>query len=322
MKKSERTPIRDRDLIFIPFDDREQWLQIRRGYLGGSDAGAVIGMNKYGSAVSVWAEKTGKAPEFGGNTATNVGTYLEDLVAKLFMEETGKTVRRLKFTIVNPAYPFACANIDREVLCEDAILECKTTTNIGNISKMRSGECPDQWYAQVTHYMAVTGAKKAYLAALENNQKLHIFEIERDEDEINALMEAERAFWEDYVIGDKMPTADGSDATSETIKRLFPVDDGESMDLSEFDGDLIRRDAISRQIKDLEKEVDEIDNRIKAEMKDCSTGDSGRFSVSWKTQTRSKFDKDRLAADRPDLDLAKYTTVTQSRVFRVKENKS
>ena len=108
MKKSDRTPIRSRDLTFIPFDSHDEWLTIRRNYIGGSDAGAVVGMNEWSSPLSVWADKTGSAPAFSGNVSTRVGAYLEDLVAKLFMEETGKTVQRLKFTVVNPAYPFAC----------------------------------------------------------------------------------------------------------------------------------------------------------------------------------------------------------------------
>lgn len=117
----ERHPIRNRGLQMIPYGSHEEWLKIRKGYIGGSDAGAIIGLNPYNSAFSVWAEKTGQVPEFEGNISTRVGTYLEDLVAKLFAEETGKQVQRLNFTLVNPDYPWACANIDREIIGEDAV---------------------------------------------------------------------------------------------------------------------------------------------------------------------------------------------------------
>ena len=39
---------------------RERWLEIRRGSIGGSDAGALLGLNPYNSPYSLWAEKTGK----------------------------------------------------------------------------------------------------------------------------------------------------------------------------------------------------------------------------------------------------------------------
>ena len=51
----------------IPYQDKDEWLSLRKGYIGGSDAGAVLGMNPYKSAYSLWAEKTGKIPEFEGN---------------------------------------------------------------------------------------------------------------------------------------------------------------------------------------------------------------------------------------------------------------
>ena len=86
---TERNPIRNRGLKMIPYGSHEEWLKIRKGYIGGSDAGAIIGLNPYNSAFSVWAEKTGQTPEFEGNISTRVGTYLEDLVAKLFMEGPG-----------------------------------------------------------------------------------------------------------------------------------------------------------------------------------------------------------------------------------------
>ena len=41
------------------WSNHEEWLAIRRQYIGGSDAGAVIGMNPYKSSYTLWAEKTG-----------------------------------------------------------------------------------------------------------------------------------------------------------------------------------------------------------------------------------------------------------------------
>lgn len=315
----ERNPIRNRGLQMIPYGSREEWLKIRKGYIGGSDAGAIIGLNPYNSAFSVWAEKTGQTPEFEGNISTCVGTYLEDLVAKLFMEETGKQVQRMNFTIVNPAYPWACANIDREVIGEDAILEIKTTTSFGAIKKFRSGEYPEQWYGQMVHYLAVTGAKKAYLAALENNRELRVFELERDEEEIKALMDAEREFWNTYVLPKKTPPVDGHSATSEAIKKIFSEEAGDSIDLSGFLDVFQQRKAVNEQIKNLKAELDGLDNRVKVAMGSMAKGTCGRFSVSWKLQNTSVLDRDKIKADFPEIDFSKYAS--QSRIFRVTEKK-
>ena len=316
---SERNPIRNRGLQMIPYGSRDEWLKIRRGYIGGSDAGAIIGLNPYNSAFSVWAEKTGQVPEFEGNISTRVGTYLEDLVAKLFMEETGKQVQRLNFTLVNEKYPWACANIDREVIGEDAVLEIKTTTSFGAIKQFRSGEYPEQWYGQMVHYLAVTGAKKAYLAALENNRNLRIFELERDEDEIKALMDAEKAFWEDYVLPKKTPPVDGHSATGEAIKQLFPYAGGDLVDLSDMEDVFSQRKALKAQQEALRTQIDSLDNQIKVRMENAEKACCGPYSVVWREQKTAGLDRDKIQADFPEIDFGKYAST--SRVFRVTEKK-
>lgn len=319
---TERNPIRNRGLKMIPVDQEkrhDEWLQIRRGYIGGSDAGAIIGMNPYASAFSVWAEKTGQVPEFIGNISTRTGTLLEDLVAKLFMEETGKKVQRLNYTLVNEAYPFACANIDREIIGEDAILECKTTNSFVNVKKFRTGEYPEQWYAQITHYLAVTGAKKAYLAVLSECRDFRIFELERDEDEIKALMDAERDFWNEYVIPKKTPPVDGHSATSETIKEMFQIETGDEADLTGFDDLFTMRKTLSENIRSLKTELDGLDNRLKTALGSRSTGICGRWKATWKLQNTSGLDREAIKADYPEIDLKAYAT--QARVLRITEKK-
>ena len=317
---SERNPIRNRGLQMIPYGSHEEWLGIRKNYIGGSDAGAIVNMNPYRSAFTVWAEKTGKVPEFEGNTATKVGAYLEDLVARLYMEETGKKVQKMNFTIVNPEYPWACANIDREIIGEDAVLEIKTTNSYVNTRMFRNGEFPDMWYAQVTHYMAVTGAKKGYLAVLSEGRDFRIFELERDETEIKALMDAERDFWNTYVKGGKTPPADGHVSTSDTVKALFPADDGNTISLLPHEADLALRKQLKGTLDEVKAEIDEIEQRIKLSMGSASKAEVGSFTVSWKLQRTSGLDREAIKRDFPSIDFSKYAT--ESRVFRVTEKKA
>ncbi|EPU7208284.1 YqaJ viral recombinase family protein, partial [Listeria monocytogenes] len=39
--------------------DRTQWLLTRRQGIGGSDAGIIMGLNKYKTAFELWLDKTG-----------------------------------------------------------------------------------------------------------------------------------------------------------------------------------------------------------------------------------------------------------------------
>jgi putative phage-type endonuclease len=304
----------------IKTDSREEWLALRKKYIGGSDAAAVVGLNPFSSPYALWAEKTGRMPEFEGNLATEVGTYLEEFVALKFTSETGKKVRRVNMSLINSDYPWAIANVDREVVGEQALLEIKTTDSI-NLKRYKGGEYPDRYYVQIVHYLAVTGKERCYLAVLIGNKEFKIFTIERDEDEIAALMQAEETFWE-CVKTDTPPAVDGTASTTDAIKTIFADDtEEETVDLSLHKADLSEYISLGEQIKALESMRDEAANRVKAYMGDAGTGECEGYRVTWRTSERSSFDRKRFMKDNPDLDLGGYYKTSQVRTFRVSEKK-
>ena len=305
----------------LNFSDHDEWLKIRSNYIGGSDAGAVIGMNPYKSRYTLWAEKTGKVPAFCGNITTKVGAYLEQLVAEMFEEQTGKKVRKKNRTIVNEDYPFACANVDRLVVGERSLLEIKTTNSIPLMRTLRnSNEFPDAYYAQVVHYLAVTGLDKAYLAVLINCREFKVYELHRDQAEIDALMGAERDFW-NLVKTNTPPSADGERSTSDTLTVLYPESNGETIKLFGYDNDIKQYVDLQAQIKALTALKDEASNRIKEQMKEATRAESDRYTVSWTSSARKTFDVKRFASDHPNIDLDGYYKESATRIFKVTEVK-
>lgn len=305
----------------IPYKNHEEWLSVRRKYIGGSEAGAVIGLDSYKSPFSLWAEKTGRMPEFQGNITTKVGAYLEDLVAHMFSEETGRKVRKKNRTVINDLYPWACANVDRMIVGESAILEIKTTNSVPAMKKVKNGEYPERWYCQMTHYLAVTGLKKAYLAVLVNCRELYIFELDRDEDEISALMAAERDFWNNHVLTDIPPAADGNKATTEAINEVYASAEDNAVSLVRLESELDRYIAIGNQIKELKKLQDEAANCVKIKMGEACSGESNRYTVKWTSSERVSFDSKSFMEDHKELVLDKYIKTTKVRTFRVTERK-
>lgn len=297
--------------------NHDEWLKLRSQYIGGSDAAAVVGLNSFSSPYSLWAEKTGRVPGFAGNLATEVGTFLEEFVAQKFAQETGKKVRKCNHSFFNSKYPFAIANIDREVIGEDAGLEIKTTDSL-NLKKFKNGEYPANYYAQMVHYLAVTGKQRWYLAVLIGNKEFKRFTLERDEAEIEALMGAEENFWE-YVKNNTPPPIDGTRASSEALGAVYADHNGFTVDITAFDPDLERYQALKERAKELQTEADEIANRVKLFIGTMEKGDSERFKVSWATQSRSTFDHKRFAKDHPEFDLSEYFKSSTSRAFRVSE---
>lgn len=299
--------------------NHEEWKALRHKYIGGSDAAAVVGLNPFSSAYALWAEKTGRVPGFDGNLATEVGTYLEDFVAKLFERETGKKVRRANQSFLNSDYPWAIANIDREIIGEDAGLEIKTTSEL-NLKQFKGGEFPANYYCQCVHYMAVTGKSRWYLAVLVGNKEFHWFTIDRDEEEINALMTEERHFWT-FVQCDTPPEPDGTAATTDTIKTIYPDSDDIVVDLFSYNSDLDRYIALNQQIRELEQQRNEAANRIKVFMGEAGRGTNDRYKVSWVSSTRRTFDLERFVADNPEINLSDYYNLSNTRTFRVTKQK-
>jgi putative phage-type endonuclease len=303
----------------IKTKDRQEWLDLRRGYIGGSDAATIVGLNPFSSKYALWAEKKGLVPPFEGNLATDVGTYLEEFIAKRFEQETGKKVRRENASILNDQYPFAIANVDRVIVGEDAGLEIKSTSSL-SLSRFKNGEYPARYYVQCVHYLAVAGKKykRWYLAVLIGNTDFKVFTIERDENEINALMTAEKAFWDNHVIANIPPEIDSSEQTSKAIECSYEEDDSEC-DLTDLDEDIEDLLDIKKQIKTLDVLKSALENKIKNEMGGSRFGRSSLANVSWASQERRSFDAKSFARAYPQINLDSFYKTSTSRIFRVKE---
>lgn len=309
----------NKNLIKISTKDmtHDDWLEHRRKSIGGSDASAIIGMNKYSSAYTVWADKLGKIPPKEDNEAMRLGRDLEDYVAKRFTEATGKKVRRENNILINPDIPFAHANVDRMIVGEDAGFEAKTTSAL-NTKVFKNGEYPENYYVQCVHYLMVTGCKRWYLGVLVLGVGFKWYVIERDEGEIEALRKSEEDFWE-YVKSGNAPMADGSDSTSETLRSIYPESNGDTVSLMAFEGDLRQYMILSSLIDDTKKQKEQVANRIKAFMQNASKGESNKYKVSWVSSIRSTFDHKRFANDNPNINLTDYYKSTPTRTFKVTE---
>lgn len=299
--------------------NREEWLMRRRKTIGGSDAAGIVGLSRWTSPFSVWADKTGRAAEKEDTEAMRQGRDLEDYVARRWMEETGKRVYRLPAMLYHPKYPFAHADVDRMVMGENAGLECKTTFSL-DLKQFNGVEFPVQYYAQCVHYLAVTGADRWYLAVLAYGRGFFTFVLERDQAEIDALMAAEADFWK-LVEQDTPPDADGSEATSAALREVYPISEQTTADL--FGRDTVLREymRLKEDKKVLDTRIGEIENTIKADMGEAESGLCGSFYISWKSQNRQTFQAKEFAKDHPSIDLAPYYKNTNLRPFKVTEEK-
>ncbi len=331
--------------------EREQFLLGRMFGLGGSDVGAILGANKYKTAVDVWAEKCyfGNAEwalDAGDGTsdAAHFGIVLEDAVAQEYVRRTGNKVQRRNNVIIPPEYPWMGANIDRHVVASDRGLECKTAdkwfarsdewgvgntyqhNEDGSIELVETDDTvPDSYLLQCMHYMICTKKRVWDLAVLIGGNEFRVFTINYDDGVAQIIIDACRDFWFSNVINGVAPPV----TRLSDLSTLYAKDNGEAVTASEEVVDAYRKlEHIKAQIKALEieaygpivatKRIGGLDLIIKKYFEDNTTillDDKGDKLCTYKAQTRKSLDSAALKKAHPKL-VKEFETSSTFRVLR------
>jgi putative phage-type endonuclease len=251
---------------------REQWLEERSGFIGASEAAAVLGLDPRTSAMEVYARKRGVWGERDSTEAMQWGLILESPIAEEYAKRTGRTVtRNTTYEIARlPGYPhIACtpdAWIDDPVRGR-GILQIKTT-GAWRESDWKSG-VPDRVQVQVQQEILCCQVKWASVAALIGGQRLVCSPIDFLDVELHepfcdrVLIPALERFWFNVKNGTP-PAADNSDSCRKALGNLYPLDNGEEVILGD-DFHLLdeRRCEIGAALEALKTEKDGIDNKIR-----------------------------------------------------------
>lgn len=305
--------------------DHAKWLETRNAGIGGSDASVIMGLNPYKNPYQLWLEKTGQAeaPDLSGNQYIYWGHKNEGNIADWFMEDTGKKVRKLG-TLRSRAHPFMLANVDRAVMGEEAGLEIKTA-GVNQAKKWKGDEIPDSYYCQCLHYLTVTGADRWYIAVLIGGNEAIRKTVERNDEDIKALIEAERDFW-DHVVTRTPPPVDGSASCAAALSERFKGG-GESIILPSRTDTMIESLQNDKSIMDaLKKQIAQKENAIKELMGDAEEGATDHYRVLWKTQSgRESAPLAKIKKSAPDIyrllhDKGFISVGKPTRRFSIKEN--
>lgn len=308
---------------------KSEWLKLRASGIGGSDAGAIIGLNKYSTPLSVYLAKKDFS-NFEGNAATEWGNILEEPIRQKAREELGIQIETVPGMFTSREHSFMNANIDGLVFVEGAKeIKGVIVSGLGGheIKTSRSGdgfttdEVPDSYYAQVQHYMAVTGLPFFILTVFIFSQYTgRHYVIPRNDYFIDNLIERERKFWNDFVLAGIMPAPTGNENELDLVKSL-PM--AEEIMLGEDAEQLIEeKEAIDSQVKELQNKSDILKEQILLKMAEVPAKQSAVKTIavcgSWKitvnTQTAKRVDTNAL---KKAGIYDEYTKESVSRVMRI-----
>ncbi|GIO03421.1 hypothetical protein J5TS2_40890 [Brevibacillus halotolerans] len=300
--------------------DRHLWLQYRKEGIGGSDVSGILGMNKHKSPFSVYMDKIGEAQdEDQMSEAAYFGNVFEEAVAQEFSKRTGLAVRRRNAILQHEEYPFMLANVDRLIVGQKVGLECKTASEY--LKDEWTGEdVPISYLLQCQHYMAVTDYEAWWIAVLIGGNKFVYKRIERDDDIINHLIQAESSFWNNHVIPKVPPLLDGSEASTNFLKQLYPEARPDTQtDLPYEAVQLLEQlELAKKDEKEIKERVIELENRLKEMLGNYEIGRVKNYMVIWKNVFSDRPDTKALAADHPEL-YEKYLKTSVYRRFSIKK---
>lgn len=308
--------------------EKAAWLEKRKHYVTGTDAGKLIGVSPWGSKFAVWLDKTGRAAPVVETPAMKAGKKFESAILQTYAEEMNCKLEHVDgYNLITcDKYPRLGASLD------GWNHDLKIPVDAKNI-KWKNEKWGDAWTDQFPEYykaqlqvqMMVTGATFAHLAVMFSGQDFFIYSMEYDEEMAQKILDATEEFWP-YVENDQMPEADGSDEATEYIKSEFAMGDAAAVKdpteeiLEALKGlqkaKLDEKDALDRKT--------EFENRIKLYMGDAT---AIKGVCTWKNNKDSvKTDWEQVASvalasmsaeDQKKLIDSYTTTKPGARVLRI-----
>ena len=237
-----------------------EWQSLRqtftlKGMVGGSDAGTLLGWNKWKSPISMYYQALGLSPVPNlMNIEMAMGKMQEDNIAESWQYWDGeegfiknivtktkvRKYKKVKAIIENPKYPALFANIDGLIISHPVRGKKKGILEIKKINGMTVdtyiGGIPPQYIAQVQHYMLVCDLEWAELCMRVDGRQLLVETIDADFEIQSTILNEANKFQERVSMAVDALKSSGTDDKDEMygIAAQFEPDADASDDFNYF----------------------------------------------------------------------------------------
>jgi putative phage-type endonuclease len=218
--------------------ERAAWLARRARGIGGSDIGAICGLDPFRTPFDVWREKRaaldGEPIEDAAGEAAEWGLAIEPLIVQAFEARTGFAAAEYAGVLPAPG-PWGSwhlASPDRVTRGAstprgewDGVLEAKLRSRGDRWGPSDTDRVPPETRAQVAWYQAALGAQTGAVAALIGGTDLRVYWLDRDPALEDVLRRAGAAFWALVESGERPPLVarDNRHAMSDWAREVLGV---------------------------------------------------------------------------------------------------
>jgi predicted phage-related endonuclease len=305
-------------------EDYRDWLvntPDRRGYsrsIGGSQVGALIGLNSYKTAADVFDDLLELAPPTEGDDDTERGHLMEPVIRELYWRKTQRATADMlvEYRRFGPALGHALLDAKIWPVAEHdgpGGLEIKCH-NDWIFSAMLTNGVDPSYYAQLQFYLGIHGYSWGAFALFNwEKWKLEAFDVEFDREHYEQISQAVEKFWNEHILTRQRPTQQpkvevptqairlGATELERTDERWVSLVAQVKRQKEEFD--------IAKTALDATKEL------LKAEMtaSDAEVIRCNGTKISWKETTTRTISRDLLVE--AGIDPEPFTRRTASRAF-------
>lgn len=206
-------------------------LELRKQGIGASEAAAALGQSDFGKGpLNVWAAKVLPLQKDALRSDSRVafGNLLEPFLGPLYSKITGRAVEPVGVTARYEPQPIILATLD--FAAADRPVEVKNTAwdqawrwgETGEYETWAKGLCPFDYFVQLQIQMLVRGSKLGDLGALIGGNDFRVLTFPFDEALALGIVEELRAWWEEFVVGEIQPSADGCADAASILRQRFP----------------------------------------------------------------------------------------------------
>lgn len=264
MKAIQYPTIRTAEFVGDFASGSDEWLELRKQGISGTDVGTLLGVNPYESAYALYHKKLNliddRVPD---NNRMKLGRFLEAPLLEMFQDNHPELTIVTVGTYRHKERTWQIANPDALAYDGDKlyIVEVKT-------SRQYWDDIPPHYKAQTLHYCDVFNADGIIFVTLEGGDYKEYF-IDRDEDAIEVQRGLSETFWEDNLANEIVPDWDGSESTYNAVRELSEASDEGSVDLGDLGVHLVNKNT---EIEKLTKELNELKARALDAMQHAKYG--------------------------------------------------
>lgn len=317
----------------------EDWLNLRKTGIGGSEAAAVMMDSKYASPFSVCMEKTGRADreDISDNEFVKVGNILEPLIRREVVGPYLEEIFGVLWTPIDPEYtyrskeyPFMLMNPDGflqytldvttldseerkfETIIAGLEIKIGSSYTLKNWGGANGDEVPSQYYWQCQHYLAVSGLTEWFLFGLIGNQRV-LRIVKRNEEDIKRLIQYEQDLWQIIEQNDpfRFPLPLGLDSEMDMILQYGDPQNETVADLSDSLHVIKEYQGMKKAVKTLSDQTEQLKAEIIFKMGQAKYGETPEHKITFSRYETSRLDWKALEKDHPDI-VGQYITKSES----------